>query len=77
MVLWESWYTLITISGESSMEKIDPHKTHNYSHDQMLLSAFGHELRNTIALVNDRSNELTIVENYLKQRIDEIKERWK
>lgn len=59
------------------MEKSNPHKTHSYSHDQMLLSAFGYELRNTIALSNDHSNELTIIETYLQKRIDEIKERWK
>lgn len=59
------------------MEKTDPHRTHNYSHDQMLLSAFGHELRNTVRLVNDRSNEMTIIESYLQKRIEEIKERWK
>lgn len=59
------------------MEKIDPHKTHNYSHDQLLLTAFGHEIRNTIALTKDGSNEMTIIREYLEKRIDEIKERWK
>lgn len=77
MVLWESWYILITISGASSMEKTDPHKTHSYSHDQLLITAFGHEIRNTIRLQSDRSNELVIIETYLQKRIDEIKERWK
>lgn len=59
------------------MEKIDSNKTHSYSHDQLLISAFGHEIRNTIRLVDDTTNELAVVEAYLQKRIDEIKERWK
>lgn len=59
------------------MEKTDPHKLHSYSHDQLLITAFGHEIRNTIRLQDDRSNELVIIEAYLQKRIDEIKERWK
>lgn len=59
------------------MEKTNPHKTHSYSHDQLLITAFGHEIRNTIRLVEDTSNELAVVEAYLQKRIEEIKERWK
>lgn len=58
------------------MEKIDPHKTHSYSHDQLLMTAFGYEIRNVIRL-SDSSNELVMIEAYLQKRIDEIKERWK
>ena len=59
------------------MEKTDPHKLYSYSHDQMLLTAFGHELRNTISLMSDRTNEIAIIEEYLQKRVDEIKDRWK
>jgi hypothetical protein len=59
------------------MEKTDSTKSHSYSHDQLLISAFGHEIRNTIRLVEDTTNELAVVEAYLQKRIDEIKERWK
>lgn len=58
------------------MDNPDPHKTYSYSQDQLLMTAFDYELRNTVAL-RDRTNELTIIEEYLRERVTEIKERWK
>jgi hypothetical protein len=59
------------------MEKIDPHKTHSYSSDYMLMTAFDFELRNHIAVNCERTNEMTIIESYLQERVNEIKDRWK
>ena len=59
------------------MEKTDPHKTHSYSHDYMLMTAFDFELRNHIAVNCERTNEMTIIESYLQDRVKEMKERWK
>lgn len=59
------------------MEKTDPHKTHSYSHDNMLMTAFDFELRNHIAVNCKRTNEMAIIESYLQERVKEIKERWK
>lgn len=59
------------------MEKTDPHKTHSYSHDYMLMTAFDFELRNHIAVNCERTNEISIIESYLQDRVKEMKERWK
>ena len=59
------------------MEKIDPHKTHSYSHDYMLMTAFDFELRNHIAVNCERTNEIAIIESYLQERVNELKDRWK
>ena len=59
------------------MEKIDPHKTHSYSHDWMLMTAFVDEINNTLKLKKQRDNEISVVESYLENRVKEIKERWK
>lgn len=59
------------------MEKTDPHKTHHYSFDNMIMRAFDFELRNHIALKCDKTNEMAIVRDYLEKRVKEIKERWK
>lgn len=59
------------------MEKTDPHKTHSYSHDNMLMTAFDFELRNHIAVKCEKTNEMAIIESYLQDRVNEIKERWK
>jgi hypothetical protein len=59
------------------MEKTDPHKTHSYSHDWMLMTAFDFELRNHLTVKYGNSNEKVIIEQYLQDRVKEIKERWK
>lgn len=59
------------------MEKTDPHKTHSYSHDWMLMTAFDFELRNHITVNCERTNEMVIIESYLRDRLNEIKDRWK
>jgi hypothetical protein len=59
------------------MEKTDPHKTHSYSHDWMLMTAFDFELRNHISVNCEQTNEMTIIRGYLEERVKEIKERWK
>ena len=59
------------------MEKINPHKTHSYSHDWMLMTAFDFELRNHLAVKCEKTNEVAIIEQYLQDRVKEIKDRWK
>lgn len=59
------------------MENTDPHIKHHYSLDQMVLSAFGHELRNTLALEKHNHPHNQEVREYLEERIKEIKDRWK
>ena len=59
------------------MDTLDPHTTHSYSHDQVLMTAFSHEIRNNLALNPKYDNVREVVEGYLKQRVEEIKERWK
>lgn len=57
----------------------DPHKTHSYSHDYLLMTAFEYELMNTLSQIKDPkvSAAKDIVEVYLRARVHEIKERWK
>ena len=59
------------------MENIDPHKLYNYSHDQLLMTAFSYEIRNHLSLDPKYDNVREIVEAYLQERVDEIKTRWK
>lgn len=59
------------------MEKTDPHKTHSYSHDYMLMTAFDFEIRNNISVNCEKTNEMTIITEYLEKRVNEIKARWK
>jgi hypothetical protein len=59
------------------MEKTDPHKTHSYSHDYMLMTAFDFELRNNLALNPKYDNVREIIEGYMNERVKEIKDRWK
>ena len=59
------------------MEKTDPHKTHSYSHDYMLMTAFDFELRNNLALNPKYDNVREIVEDYMNERVKEIRDRWK
>jgi hypothetical protein len=58
------------------MEKTDPHKTHSYSQDYILMTAFVQEV-GSLRLRKDRSNEIVIIQEYLEQRVKEIKNRWK
>jgi hypothetical protein len=59
------------------MEKTDPHKTHSYSHDYLIMNAFDFELRNNLRLNPKYDNIREIVEGYMNERVNEIKERWK
>lgn len=58
------------------MEKTNPHQTHHYSTDQLAVTIFEMEIGR---LKREQRNEETIglVESYLKERVNEIKERWK
>jgi hypothetical protein len=56
------------------MEATDPHATYNYSHDQILKSAFEMELQ-TLKIKDEVVNG-DMVASYLSERIREIKERW-
>lgn len=58
------------------MEKSDPHKTHSYSQDWMIMTALDYEIRNRIKL-SEQTNELSIIKQYMENRVKEIKERWK
>ena len=58
------------------MEKTDPHKTHNYSYDYILMTAFQHEL-NSLTLRKNNDNISPIMEDDLRDRVKEIKNRWK
>lgn len=58
------------------MDNPDPHKTHHYSHEQLILSAYNLEIyhvRNNPKYDNVRE----ILEQYMKDRVAEIKDRWK
>ena len=59
------------------MDNTNPHKHYNYSHDQILMTAFSYEMRNNLKLNPKYDNVRDIVEAYLKERVDEIKDRWK
>ena len=56
---------------------IDPHKTHHYSHDQLTKAIFELELGRLKTDKGHNSEVLGLIECYLKERVDEIKERWK
>jgi len=58
------------------MAKTDPHKTYSYSQDYILMTAFVQEV-GSLKVKKDRSNEMAIVQEYLEQRVKEIKDRWK
>jgi len=67
---------LTAISGASNMEKIDPHLTHNYSHEQIIKFAYTQEVfhvRNNPKYDNVRE----IIEQFMQDRMKEITERWK
>lgn len=58
------------------MEKTNPHKNYSYSQDYILMTAFIQEV-GSLKLKKDRNNEIAIVQEYLEQRVKEIKTRWK
>lgn len=58
------------------MEKPNPHLTHNYSHDYLVMQALDYEIRNTINL-SEQTNETAIIREYMEKRVKEIKDRWK
>jgi hypothetical protein len=53
---------------------IDPHKTHCYTHDQLIKAAFELELSSNL---KSKSDNRELIENYLKDRIKEITDRWR
>lgn len=59
------------------MDNANPHLDHNYSHDQILMTAFAYEIRNNLKLNPKYDNVRDIVEAYLQERVEEIKTRWK
>lgn len=59
------------------MEKTDPHMTHHYSHDQLAKTIFMMELNSLKLRLADRDNGKSYVEEYLKERVNEIEKRWK
>jgi hypothetical protein len=67
---------LATTCGENSMAKTDPHKNHHYSHEQLIKFAYGleiHHIKNNPKYDNVRE----VIEQYMKDRVKEITERWK
>jgi hypothetical protein len=58
------------------MEKTDPHKTHNYSQDYNTMIAFQHEI-NSLTIRKKNDNITPIIEEYLRNRVKEIKDRWR
>lgn len=57
-------------------DKPDPHKTHNYSHEQIIKFAYTQEIyhvKNNPKYDNVRE----ILEQFMKDRVKEITERWK
>jgi len=56
-------------------DKVDPHKTHHYSHEQIIKFAYTHELCHIRNPKYD--NVRDILEQYMKDRVKEITERWR
>ena len=56
-------------------EKTDPHITNNYSHEQIIKFAYTQELYH---IKNEKyDNVREILEQYMKERVKEITDRWK
>lgn len=58
------------------IEKTDPHMTYNYSHEQIIMFAYTQEIfhvRNNPKYDNVRE----ILEQFMQDRVKEIKDRWK
>jgi hypothetical protein len=58
------------------MAKTDPHKNHSYSHDYILITALQSELM-SLPLRKKNDNITPIIEEYLRDRVKELKDRWK
>jgi hypothetical protein len=58
------------------MAKTDTQKNYSYSQDYNTMVAFQHEI-NTLTVRKKNDNITPIVEEYLRDRVKEIKERWK
>jgi len=58
------------------MAKTDPHKNHSYSQDYILITALQSELL-TLPLRKKNDNITPIIEEYLRDRVKELKDRWK
>jgi hypothetical protein len=58
------------------MEKIDPHRTHHYSHEQIIMTAYTLDLHN-VKTNPKYDNVREILENFMNERVKEIKDRWK
>ena len=58
------------------MEKNKNHTKHSYSQDYILVTAFQQEIGYLTSNKN-RDNIEPIVEEYLRNRVKELKERWK
>jgi hypothetical protein len=65
-----------TSSGVSSMEKTDPHMTHNYSHEQIIKFAYTQEIYH-VRKNPKYDNVREIIEQYMQDRVKEITDRWK
>ena len=57
-------------------DKIDPHKTHNYSHEQIIKFAYTQEIYH-VKKNPKYDNVREILEEFMKERVKEITERWK
>lgn len=58
------------------MAETDPHKTHNYSHEQII--KFAYTLETTHVRLNPKyDNVREILEQFMQERVKEITERWK
>ena len=58
------------------MAKTDPYKNYSYSQDYILMTAFQSEI-NSLTIRKNNDNITPIVEEYLRERVKEIKDRWK
>ena len=58
------------------MDNTDPHKTHHYSHEQIIMTAYTLDLHN-VKTNPKYDNVREILESYMMDRVKEIKERWK
>ena len=58
------------------MAKTDPHKSYSYSQDYIQMTALQIELM-TLTLHKKNDNITPIIEEYLRNRVKELKDRWK
>jgi len=58
------------------MAKTDSHKKHSYSQDYILMTALQSELM-SLPLRRKNDNITPIIEEYLRDRVKELKDRWK